>query len=170
MSVHFSSARDDWRTPVGFLSELNLLKPPEFDPCPDPAAPDWVCAKHTPVGEDALQHPWPEGKHVFINPPYSVLSKGEWTDRILQHVFNHPGTSFLNHVTVLVPSRTDTKWWQALAEKASSVFFLKGRLKFHGAKNSAPFPSSVLCLGYTPNVKQWAEYFRAVPFKQAAND
>ena len=47
---------------------------------------------------------------------------------------------------MLVPARTDTKAFQAIAPHAV-VFFLKGRLKFGAAgkvKNSAPFPSAVI--------------------------
>jgi site-specific DNA-methyltransferase (adenine-specific) len=162
MTVHFSSGKDDWRTPVGFLNQLAILKPAEFDPCPDPAAPDWVCANHTPIGVDGTQAEWPAGKHAFINPPYSQLSGGAWTSKILSYC---DSTLPKQCCTVLVPSRTDTTWWQALAAASTAVFFIKGRLKFHGAKNSAPFPSCILSLGYSPNVKQWAECFRAIPFE-----
>jgi hypothetical protein len=47
-------------------------------------------------------------------------------------------------VVMLVPSRTDTKWWHDYCMKASVITFLKGRLKFGGSKNSAPFPSAVV--------------------------
>ena len=53
--------------------------------------------------------------------------------------------SSLNGATVvcLVPARTDTKWWHEYAIKGE-VEFIRGRLKFGGSKNSAPFPSAVV--------------------------
>ena len=43
----------------------------------------------------------------------------------------------------LVPARTDTAWWHDYAMKGK-ITFIRGRLKFGGQKNSAPFPSAVV--------------------------
>ena len=43
----------------------------------------------------------------------------------------------------LVPARTDTAWWHDYAAKGA-VRFIRGRLKFGGHKNSAPFPSALV--------------------------
>ena len=48
-------------------------------------------------------------------------------------------------VVCLVPARTDTAWWHEHVIK-HEVRFIKGRLKFGGAKNSAPFPSAVVVM------------------------
>ena len=47
---------------------------------------------------------------------------------------------------MLIPSRTDTRWFHEYVYQKSNVEirFIKGRLKFGGAKNSAPFPSMIL--------------------------
>lgn len=49
-------------------------------------------------------------------------------------------------VVMLLPARTDTKWFHRFIYNVSGVEirFLKGRLKFGGAKNAAPFPSMVV--------------------------
>ena len=47
-------------------------------------------------------------------------------------------------VVCLIPSRTDTKYFHDYCMKASKIFFIKGRLKFGDAKNSAPFPSAIV--------------------------
>ncbi len=48
-------------------------------------------------------------------------------------------------VVCLLPSRTDTQWWHSyVIAHAAEVRFIKGRLKFGGSKNSAPFPSAVV--------------------------
>jgi hypothetical protein len=46
-------------------------------------------------------------------------------------------------VVCLVPARTDTAWWHDYAAKGE-VTFLRGRLKFGGHANSAPFPNAVV--------------------------
>ena len=45
---------------------------------------------------------------------------------------------------LLVPSRTDTKWWHDYIMKAEEIKFIKGRLKIGDSKNSAPFPSAIV--------------------------
>ena len=44
------------------------------------------------------------------------------------------------------PSRTDTAWFHDYCynDKYATINFVRGRLKFGGEKNSAPFPSMVV--------------------------
>lgn len=46
-------------------------------------------------------------------------------------------------VVCLVPARTDTAWWHDYAMKGD-IYFVRGRLKFGGCKDSAPFPNAVV--------------------------
>jgi len=46
-------------------------------------------------------------------------------------------------VVCLVPARTDTAWWFDYCAKGE-IRFIKGRLKFGGSKNVAPFPSAII--------------------------
>ena len=71
-----------------------------------------------------------------MNPPYGRTIKS-WMKKAYEES--------LKGVTVvcLVPSRTDTIWWHDYAVKGD-IEFIKGRLKFNGHKNSAPFPSAVV--------------------------
>ena len=45
---------------------------------------------------------------------------------------------------LLLPSRTDTMIWHDCIFGKAEVRFLRGRLKFAGAKNGAPFPSAIV--------------------------
>jgi hypothetical protein len=71
-----------------------------------------------------------------MNPPYGRQIK-LWVKKAYE--------SSLNRATVvcLLPARTDTSWWHDYCSKGS-VEFIRGRLKFGGSKNSAPFPSAVV--------------------------
>lgn len=47
-------------------------------------------------------------------------------------------------VVMLLPARTDTKWFHDYCLKYGEITFLRGRLKFGDSKNSAPFPSMIV--------------------------
>lgn len=51
-----------------------------------------------------------------------------------------PGTV----VVLLIPSRTDTKYFHDYILHRSEIRFIKGRLKFGDSANGAPFPSMVV--------------------------
>ena len=71
-----------------------------------------------------------------MNPPYG-REIGLWMKKAYE-------SSLLGaKVVCLVPARTDTAWWHDYAMKGE-IEFLRGRLKFGDAKNSAPFPSAVV--------------------------
>src|SRR5271157_2494612 len=121
MNVHFSSATVEWSTPVGVLADLDAEFHFDFDPCPFGGT------------QDGLATPW-YGKRVFCNPPYGpVLAK--WLERGLE----------ANLAVFLIPARTDTRWFHDIVlPKAKEIRFIKGRLKFGDAVNSAPFPSMIV--------------------------
>lgn len=119
MNVHFMSQTDKWSTPVDFYERLNREFHFDFDPCP--LNPQF----------DGLSIPW--GKCNFMNPPYGRVI-GKWIKKASE-----------NPVTVcLLPARTDTRWFHDYIYGRAEIRFIKGRLKFGGGKNSAPFPSMVV--------------------------
>lgn len=147
-AVMFSKASDNWSTPQDFYDRLHA----EFKFTLDGAASaeNTKCARWLGPGSkysaDALSVK-PEDftfETVFVNPPYSLAKKFiAWAE-----LFRQGG----NQIVMLLPSRTDTIWWhQYIYCRAVNdwhagirVRFLKGRLKFGGASNSAPFPSVVV--------------------------
>lgn len=52
-----------------------------------------------------------------------------------------------NLVVMLLPARTDTKWFHDYIYHKAEIRFIKGRLKFGGCKDAAPFPSMVVIFG-----------------------
>jgi len=132
--VHFSSQTVEWPTPQGLFDELNE----EFGFALDPCATDEnaKCEMYFTKEDDGLKQDW-EKETVFMNPPYG-REIGEWMKKAYESSFK--GAT----VVCLVPARTDTRWWHDYAMNASEIKFIKGRLKFGDAKNSAPFPSAVV--------------------------
>jgi len=54
---------------------------------------------------------------------------------------------------MLIPARTDTKYWHNYVMRASEIHLVKGRLKFGNSQNSAPFPSAVVV--FESPARQW---------------
>ena len=132
MSVHFSSKTDLWYTPQDFFKKYDDVYKFETDVC---ATDDNAkCAKYYTEEMDGLSQEW-RGV-CWMNPPYG-RTIGKWMKKAYE--------SSLSGATVvcLVPARTDTNWWHDYAMKGD-IEFIKGRLKFGGSKNSAPFPSAVV--------------------------
>ena len=73
----------------------------------------------------------------WMNPPYGK-EIGKWMEKAYEESRKN-GTT----VVCLVPARTDTAWWHDFAMRGS-ICFLRGRLKFGGSKNAAPFPSAII--------------------------
>lgn len=120
--VMFSRVTDHWSTPEHVYNALNQEFGFDFDPCPLNA--DF----------DGLSIEW--GKSNFVNPPYSKLYP--WCRKA------HEEFKKGKLVVMLIPSKTDTKYWHEFVMEATEIRFIKGRLKFGGAKNGAPFPSSIV--------------------------
>ena len=133
MSVHFLSMRDDWETPQFLFDGLNAEFGFEIDVCATKETSK--CSRFFTREEDALSQPWTGV--CWVNPPY-----GRGMENWLEKAFNSSLEGAL--VVCLLPARTDTRWWHRFVNRASEVRFLKGRLKFDNAKNSAPFPSCVV--------------------------
>ena len=47
-------------------------------------------------------------------------------------------------VVMLLPARTDTRWFHEYIYNRAKIIFIKGRLKFGNSTNSAPFPSMIV--------------------------
>lgn len=79
------------------------------------------------------------GQIVFCNPPYGRAIY-DWVRKCSEEA-QKPNTM----VVALIPARTDTKYFhEFIYHKAKEIRFVKGRLKFGGSKNAAPFPSMVV--------------------------
>ena len=135
-NVHFSSATDQWATPQDFFDLMdNQYGPFDLDVCADSL--NAKCEKYFTREDNGLAKKW-SGK-CWMNPPY-----GKEISMWMKKAYESSGNGSV--VVCLVPARTDTKWWHEYAMKGE-ITFIKGRLKFGGNKNSAPFPSAVVVFG-----------------------
>ena len=129
MSVHFSSKSDDWATPQHLFDELNAVHQFTTDVCA--SSSNAKCAHFYSIEDDGLAQVWTGS--CWMNPPYG-REIGKWMQK---------AASADASVVCLVPARTDTAWWHDYAMQGE-ITFIRGRLKFGGHKNSAPFPSAIV--------------------------
>ena len=127
-----SSATPEWATPQDFFDELDSLFHFTLDVCATPE--NAKCPNYFTEQQDGLHQSWVGT--CWMNPPYGRVI-GAWMKKAYESA--KAGAT----VVCLVPSRTDTKWWHEYAAKGI-VEFVRGRLKFGGHKNSAPFPCAVV--------------------------
>lgn len=132
MSVHFSSKTDEWATPPEVFDYWNKLYKFNLDVCA--TADNAKCAKYFTKSQDGLLQDWVG--NCWMNPPYGrEISK--WIKKAYDS--SRKGAT----VVCLIPSRTDTAWWHDYVMRGE-VKFIRGRLKFSGSTNAAPFPSAVV--------------------------
>lgn len=141
--VHFSSKTDLWSTPQAFFDTLNEEFHFALDVCATPE--NAKCEAYYTEYQDGLSQSWflhlarigkPNGA-VWMNPPYG-REIGKWVEKAYRQA-----TEFGCTVVALLPARTDTKWFQEFVLPYAELRWVRGRLKFGGSKNSAPFPSVV---------------------------
>jgi len=128
-----SSSSNEWETPQDFFDKLN----DEFGFTLDAAASfeNHKCDRFYGKGNCALVRPWPG--IVWCNPPY-----GRIIGKFIQKGYEESQKDSV--VVMLIPSRTDTKYWHEYVMKAKEIRFVRGRLRFVGAPSNAPFPSAVV--------------------------
>lgn len=121
----FSAATGKWATPNDVYETLDREFGFTLDPCPMDDA-------ERIMDEDGLARSW-AGHRIFCNPPYGN-GIGNWLAKARE----------ADVAVFLLPARTDTRWWHEHGLKADEIRFIRGRLKFGGSKDRAPFPSVVL--------------------------
>jgi phage N-6-adenine-methyltransferase len=133
----FSSDSGEWETPQDLFDKLNDTYAFTVDVCASES--NHKCGRYFTIKDDALTNCWGDNEICWMNPPYGKTIF-QWMAKA------HNEAVYGNNIVVcLVPARTDTKWWQTWIERyAYDVHFIKGRLKFGGARNSAPFPSALV--------------------------
>ena len=129
----FSSKTDLWETPKDLFDKLNNEFHFTLDVCATPE--NAKCDSFYTKEQDGLSQPW-KGV-VWCNPPYGKQI-GSWVRRGFFASLSG------NTVVMLLPARTDTRWFHEYIYGKAEIRFIRGRLKFGGSKNSAPFPSMVV--------------------------
>jgi len=137
----FTSNTNEWETPQKLYDELNK----EFNFNLDVCATDenTKCDTWFTKKDDGLSKKWIG--NVWCNPPYSKDEMKYWVKRAHEEVRN--GNA--NVVVMLIPSRTDTRYFHNYIYNKYEIRFIKGRIKFlldGEVKQAAPFPSMIVVM------------------------
>lgn len=135
----FSSAKEDWATPQDFYDKLDEEFHFDLDPCS--SHENHKCENYFTKEDNGLEKDW-GGHTVFCNPPYGRENTSNWIEKCAEEA-KKPNTK----VVMLIPARTDIKAFHEYIYNKAEVRSVKGRLKFGGSKDAAPFPSMVVVFG-----------------------
>lgn len=128
--VLFSRKSDNWATPHKMYKEY--IESGYYDPCP------------LNSNFDGLSVDWKQKN--FVNPPYSKIK--QFVDKAIEE--HKKG----KEVILLIPARTDTKYFRKLVDYGCNILFITGRLHFNNS-NSAPFPSCIVRITNTNTLCRW---------------
>lgn len=129
-----SSKNMCWCTPQDFFDKLNE----EFRFVLDPAATEKTakCPLYYTPETDGLSQSWNRGGAVFCNPPYGS-EIGKWVKKAYDEA--KKGQT----IVLLLPARTDTKYFHDYIYGKAEIRFLRGRIRFTDEDGRASDPGSV---------------------------
>ena len=128
----FSRETDDWKTPEKLYKAF--IDKGFIDPCPYKATENGLIKQY-------------ENKKLFINPPFSKMK--EWIDYAIRRWYDDC------EIALLIPARTDTKYFHEILTTNPDIYFIKGRLHYNESEKNAPFPSVLIWLS-----NYWKSQFR----------
>lgn len=130
----FDSIKQDWNTPKSLFNKLNEEFHFEWDLAAD--KDNALCNKFYSKDDDGLKHDW--DRVCWLNPPFGDKSSKmvDWIKKAYTDSQNNPNLT----VVMLIPARTNTKWFHNYCLKAAEVRFICGRPKFGDNKHGLPQP------------------------------
>lgn len=113
-------SKDCWETPPYFFKLLDDEFHFTLDPCS--SNDNHLCKKYYTIADDGLSKDW-SGETVFVNAPYKFNAL--WVKKCYDEA-QKPDTK----VVMILPSRTDNKYWHNYIMKAKEIRFCKSRVQF----------------------------------------
>lgn len=122
---------DNWGTPYDLFQFAEYVFG-KFD-LDAAAEPDWkMCENYIGEEQNALDPntEW-NGWNIWINPPYDIKSITAFVTRALQEAKSG------KCITLLLPVKSDQKWFHDLTKDGASFLFIRKRVKFR-RRNGLP--------------------------------
>jgi len=134
----FQSKRQDWETPDSLYDQLHQ----EFNFNFDLAASlnNSKCDKFYTQDDNALNQKW-VGR-CWCNPPYGGAKENKLANWVSKGDAETKNSESI--VVMLIPARTNTKWWHKYCMTATEIKLLCGRPKFSNSKHGLPQPLAVV--------------------------
>jgi phage N-6-adenine-methyltransferase len=139
-----ASGENEWYTPVRYLDAARkVLGGIDLDPASSDLAQRNVGAKrYFTQKHDGLKQDW--SGTVWLNPPYAQPLIGQFLTKLVDAYDRGRVTSAI----ALTNNATETAWGNAILQAATSVCFVKGRIKFlnrDGIEEHTPLQGQMFC-------------------------
>lgn len=131
--------KDLWATPPHIFRPLNDEFGFTLDPCAEVTTAK--CERFFTPKINGLVQDW-SGNTCFVNPPYSRGNIDLWVEKCYLESLK-PDTV----IVALLPVSTSAIWWHDWIIGKCEMRFVARRIKFVGAKSTAPFSSVIAVFG-----------------------
>lgn len=127
----FKSNKIEWETPDDLFEKLSAEFSFTLDVCAN--SENKKVDRYFSEEQDGLLQEW--NGVCWMNPPFN--NKRNWVKKA--YAESQKG----NTVVALLPARTNTNWWHDYCMKGE-IRFIRGRVKFKGAKHGLPQPLAIV--------------------------
>jgi phage N-6-adenine-methyltransferase len=148
----FDSAKQEWTTPQTLFDRLNQEFHFTIDLAAD--ATNTKCKQYFDAEKNGLLQSW---KGVgWLNPPYGAKEQRleHWVKKA--HSTQQQGNAT---VVMLIPARTNTRWWHQYCMAAAEVRFICGRPKFGSAEHGLPQPLALVVFRKHQEPTQFGSFY-----------
>lgn len=125
---------DEWYTPQWII---DLLGPFDIDPCAPVNKPFEIAPVSYTKDDDGLLQEWPQNAVVWLNPPYSRLLLRQFCEKMARHG---------NGIAILVNRQDNLLWQEVIFPSATSMIFMRHRVRFLRPDGSSGSPFFGSCL------------------------
>lgn len=127
-----SVSSDEWYTPKWVI---DLLGPFDLDPCSPVIRPYDTAKVHYNSTDNGLSQEW--SGRVWLNPPYSRVLLEQFVKKMAGHG---------NGIALLVNLQDNVLWQEVIFPTASSMIFMRHRVKFLRPDGTSGTPFFGSCL------------------------
>lgn len=151
ISAMLTSKSNEWETPQDLYDKLDEEFHFNLDPCSTDK--NHKCKNYFTIKDDGLSKYWfvEGGARVFVNPPYGKEIK-KWVKKC----YEESKKEYVDVIVMLIPARTETKYFHDYIYHKAEIRFIKGRIKFcidgKPVIWNAPFPSMVVIYRNNKNI------------------
>lgn len=134
LEAEVHSNKDLWETPEHIFRRLDQMYDFDLDPCC--TIESAKCSFFYTPKEDGLSIKW-HGETAFVNPPYSRGNIDKWVYKCYLEAIEGV------QVIALLPVSTSADWFQKFC-LGNTIYWVDKRIRFVGAKYTAPFSSMIV--------------------------
>ena len=154
--VSHASGENEWYTPPKIIEAArSTMGGIDLDPASSEKAQETVVADSFFTAEDdGLNQDW--SGRTWINPPYEAKLVGPFVEKLL--------SGPVEQAIILVNNATETKWGQALLERADAICFPSGRIQFldsEGSPKQSPLQGQMI-VGIGVEVESFRREFQSI--------